>query len=80
VTVDDGVALIEVPHPEYDLMYWSLLCGVQNTRFLALKGDAISGREAERTGLVSMALPDGEVTWRFCVGLVHSKQPAARAA
>jgi enoyl-CoA hydratase len=43
------------------IMFWSLLCGVQKAKLLALTGDPISGREAERIGLVSVAVPDDEV-------------------
>lgn len=42
-------------------VFWALMCGLQKAKYLALTGDAISGREAERIGLVSLALPDEEV-------------------
>jgi enoyl-CoA hydratase len=43
------------------IVYWSLLCGVPKTKLLALTGDAITGREAERIGLVGMAVPEDEL-------------------
>jgi enoyl-CoA hydratase len=67
-------------------MYWSLLCGVQKTRLLALTGDPITGREAERIGLVSLAVPDGEVmptamryARRFAAGPQHAQHFTKRS-
>ena len=42
-------------------VHWSLLCGVQKAKYLALTSDEISGKEAERIGLVSLCFPDEEV-------------------
>jgi len=46
----DGAAII-----------WPLLCGMARTKLALLTGQRIKGREAAAMGLVSMAVPDGEV-------------------
>jgi enoyl-CoA hydratase len=40
---------------------WALFCGLQKAKWYALTCDVLTGREAERIGLVSRAVPDGNV-------------------
>jgi enoyl-CoA hydratase len=40
---------------------WPLLCGMAKAKYYLLTSDFIDGREAERIGLVSKALPADEV-------------------
>jgi enoyl-CoA hydratase len=42
-------------------VHWSLLCGVQQAKYLALTSAEITGAEAERIGLVSLCFPDERV-------------------
>lgn len=74
VTAGDGIA------------YWSLLCGVQKAKLLALACEEITGEEAERIGLVSLAVPDDHVMMtamryarRFADGPRHAQQFTKRA-
>jgi enoyl-CoA hydratase len=43
------------------IVLWSLLCGMQRAKYYALTCEALTGREAERIGLVSLAVPEDEV-------------------
>ena len=46
---------------DHAAMVWPLLCGMAKSKLYLLTSDPISGREAERIGLVSLAVPAGGV-------------------
>jgi enoyl-CoA hydratase len=63
----EGAELID-PHVTLGLaagdhaaMVWPLLCGMAKSKLYLLTSEPLSGREAERIGLVSLAVPDDEV-------------------
>jgi enoyl-CoA hydratase len=63
----EGVELVD-PHVALGLaagdhaaMVWPLLCGMAKAKLHLLTSDPLNGREAERIGLVSLAVPDDEV-------------------
>jgi enoyl-CoA hydratase len=58
-------------------VHWMLSCGVQKAKLLALTCEEISGAEAERIGLVSLAVPDEEVmatAWKYALKLANGPQ------
>ncbi|MPY94055.1 MAG: enoyl-CoA hydratase [Acidimicrobiia bacterium] len=46
---------------DHAAMVWPLLCGLAKSKLYLLTSDPVDGREAERIGLVSLAVPAGEV-------------------
>ena len=76
----DGHLRIGVAAGDHAVAIWPLLCGMAKAKYYLLTSDFIDGREAERIGLVSKAVPAEEVlptalgiAERFAVG------PAGRA-
>jgi enoyl-CoA hydratase len=60
---------------------WPLLCGMAKSKYYLLTCDPLDGREAERIGLVSMAVPDEELMERVlgvAVRLAEGPQSALR--
>ena len=57
----DGHVRLGVVAGDHAPMIWPLLCGMAKSKYYLLTGDFIDGKEAERIGLVSMALPKEEV-------------------
>jgi enoyl-CoA hydratase len=43
---------------DHAAIIWPLLCGMAKAKYYLLTGDFVSGREAERIGLVSLCVPD----------------------
>jgi enoyl-CoA hydratase len=58
--VDPHVAL-GVAAGDHATMLWPLLCGMAKAKLYLLTSDALDGREAERIGLVSRAVPAADV-------------------
>ncbi len=46
---------------DHAALMWPLLCGMAKAKYYLLTGRALSGLEAERIGLVSLAVPQSEV-------------------
>ena len=46
---------------DHAAMVWPLLCGMAKSKLYLLTSDPVSGREAERIGLVSLAVPGEQV-------------------
>ena len=49
------------------MIVWPLLCGLAKAKYYLLLCDAVSGAEAERIGLISLAVEDAELdakAWR----------------
>jgi enoyl-CoA hydratase len=59
--ISDGHLRIGVVAGDHSLLIWPLLCGMAKAKLYLLTGDFVDGREAERIGLVSMAVPRDQV-------------------
>ncbi len=57
----DGHLRLGVAAGDHAVAIWPLLCGMAKAKYYLLTSDFIDGREAERIGLVSKALPGGDV-------------------
>ncbi|WEX12454.1 enoyl-CoA hydratase/isomerase family protein [Chelativorans sp. AA-79] len=57
----DGHIRLGVVAGDHAPMIWPLLCGMAKSKYYLLTGDFIDGKEAERIGLVSMAVPQKDV-------------------
>ena len=77
----DGHARLGVAAGDHAAMIWPLLCGMAKAKYYLLTCDFIDGREAERIGLVSKAMPRVELmdeAMRVARHLAASSQPALR--
>jgi enoyl-CoA hydratase len=57
----DGHLRLGVGAGDHAVAIWPLLCGMAKAKYYLLTSDFIDGREAERIGLVSKAVPAAEV-------------------
>lgn len=57
----DGHARLGVAAGDHAAMVWPLLCGMAKAKYYLLTCDFIDGREAERIGLVSRAVPRADL-------------------
>lgn len=57
----DGHTRLGVAAGDHAVIIWPLLCGLAKARYYLLTNQPLSGLEAERIGLVALAVPDGEV-------------------
>ena len=57
----DGHIRLGVAAGDHAVAIWPLLCGMAKAKYYLLTSEFIDGREAERIGLVSKALPADEV-------------------
>jgi len=57
----DGHAKIGVAAGDHATILWPLLCGMAKAKYYLLTADNFTGEEAERIGLVSMAVDDAEL-------------------
>jgi enoyl-CoA hydratase len=60
----DGHTRLGVAAGDHAAIVWPLLCGMAKAKYYLLLCDAITGAEAERIGLVSLAVPDEELPKR----------------
>ncbi len=60
----DGHTRLGVAAGDHSVIIWPLLCGLAKARYYLLTNKAMSGAEAERIGLVAMAVPDEKVLER----------------
>jgi len=63
------------------MIIWPLLCGMAKVKYYLLTCDSLSGEEAERMGLVSLAVDEEELDARalsVAVGLAQGAQNAIR--
>ena len=77
----DGHTRLGVAAGDHAAICWPLLCGMAKARYYLLTGEMVTGAEAERIGLVSKALPAGEVladALRVADGLATGSQLAIR--
>lgn len=73
VLVDPHVAM-GLAAGDHAAMIWPLLCGMAKSKLYLLTADPLDGAEAERIGLVSRAVPAGEV---LDVALGYARRLAA---
>lgn len=59
--ITDGHARLGVAAGDHAAVIWPLLCGMAKAKYYLLTCDFLDGREAERIGLVSMAVPRAEL-------------------
>ncbi len=57
----DGHTRLGVAAGDHAAIVWPLLCGMAKAKYYLLTADFLDGREAERIGLVSLAVPPAEV-------------------
>ena len=77
----DGHVRLGVAAGDHAAIIWPLLCGMAKARYYLMTGEMITGAEAERIGLVSKAVPAGEVlpeALRIADGLATGPQQAIR--
>jgi enoyl-CoA hydratase len=60
----DGHTRLGVAAGDHAAIIWPLLCGLAKARYYLLTNEPLSGEEAERIGLVSLCVDDGEVRER----------------
>jgi len=82
----DGHLRIGVAAGDHAVAIWPLLCGMAKAKYYLLTSDFIDGREAERIGLVSKAVPTEEVlpealaiAERLAAGPTHATSFTKRA-
>jgi enoyl-CoA hydratase len=77
----DGHTRLGVAAGDHSAVIWPLLCGMAKAKYYLLTCDFIDGREAERIGLVSKAVPRAEVlstAMAIARRLADGPQPALR--
>jgi enoyl-CoA hydratase len=57
----DGHTRLGVAAGDHAVIIWPLLCGLAKAKYYLLTNKALSGAEAERIGLVAVAVPDAQV-------------------
>jgi len=57
----DGHTRLGVAAGDHAAIVWPLLCGLAKAKYHLLTCEPVSGEEAERIGLVSLCVPDGQV-------------------
>ena len=57
----DGHTRLGVVAGDHAAMIWPLMCGMAKAKYYLLTSDFISGREAERIGLVSLCVPPDQL-------------------
>jgi enoyl-CoA hydratase len=57
----DGHTRLGVAAGDHAVIIWPLLCGLAKARYHLLTNKPLSGREAERIGLVALCVPDDQV-------------------
>ena len=79
--ITDGHIRLGVAAGDHATAIWPLLCGMAKAKYYLLTCDFLDGKEAERIGLVSMAVPAEEVMPRamqVAQKLAAGPQPAIR--
>jgi enoyl-CoA hydratase len=82
----DGHVRMGVAAGDHAAIIWPLLCGMAKSKYYLMTSDFVSGREAERIGLVSLCVPDeelldkaAEVARNLATGPRHAIQFTKRA-
>ncbi|HLI44483.1 MAG TPA: enoyl-CoA hydratase/isomerase family protein [Acidimicrobiales bacterium] len=61
VRLSDGHGRLGVAAGDHAVLLWPLLCGLAKAKYYLLTAEPVTGREAERLGLVSRCVPDDQV-------------------
>ncbi|HUO90032.1 MAG TPA: enoyl-CoA hydratase/isomerase family protein [Rhizomicrobium sp.] len=59
--ISDGHVRLGVSAGDHAVILWPLLCGLARAKYYLMTADFVSGREAERIGLVSLCVPRAEL-------------------
>ncbi len=59
--LSDGHSRVGLAAGDHAVLIWPLLCGMAKAKYYLLTSEFVSGREAERIGLVSLAVPPADV-------------------
>src|SRR5579871_4803024 len=70
----DGHTRLGVAAGDHAVLIWPLLCGLAKARYYLLTNEPLSGKEAERIGLVARCVADAEV---YTVALDAARKLAA---
>jgi enoyl-CoA hydratase len=62
--ITDGHARLGISAGDHAAIIWPLLCGMARAKYYLMTAEMISGRDAERFGLVTFAVPHAEVLER----------------
>jgi enoyl-CoA hydratase len=77
----DGHTKLGVAAGDHAVIIWPLLCGMAKAKYHLLLCETVTGEEAERIGLVSLAVPDDELQGRaleIATRLAEGAQSAIR--
>lgn len=77
----DGHTRLGVAAGDHAAIVWPLLCGMAKAKYYLLTCETLLGEEAERIGLVSLAVEDGKATERaleIATSLAEGSQTAIR--
>jgi enoyl-CoA hydratase len=77
----DGHTRLGVAAGDHSVIVWPLLCGLAKAKYYLLLCDPVSGAEAERIGLISLAVDDAELDAKaleVAVRLAEGAQSAIR--
>jgi enoyl-CoA hydratase len=82
----DGHVRMGVTAGDHAAIVWPLLCGLAKSKYYLMTSDFVSGRDAERMGLVSLCVPDDallakatEVARQLATGPRHAIRFTKRA-
>ena len=64
VNLTDGHTRLGVAAGDHAAIIWPLLCGMAKAKYYLLTSEFLSGKEAERIGLVSLCVPEEDL-WLF---------------
>ena len=59
--ITDGHVRIGISAGDHAVIIWPLLCGMAKAKYYLMTADFIDGKEADRIGLVSLAVPRAEL-------------------
>ena len=79
--ITDGHTRLGVAAGDHAAIIWPLLCGKAKAKYYLLTSDFLDGREAERIGLVSRAVPAEkvmDVAWTVAESLARGSQTSIR--
>jgi enoyl-CoA hydratase len=79
--ITDGHTRLGVAAGDHAAIIWPLLCGMAKAKYYLLTSEFLDGREAERIGLVSRAVPAErlmDTAWTVAESLARGSQPSIR--